>query len=176
LTWIKRLAGLRAQAIGDTLHVKGGPAMHYKHILLPVDGSDVSHKAEKECLEFAKSSGARVTALHVVSHFYLHFQPWATPKSVHTKIEREHEEEAKAIAQKMVNALAARAREKGVDCEGVVVVGDHPYEAIIRNAESRKCDLIMMASHGRRGLNAVLLGSETVKVLTHTKIPVLVVR
>jgi nucleotide-binding universal stress UspA family protein len=150
--------------------------MHYKHIMLPVEGSDPSRKAEKECIAFAKSTGAKVTAIHVVSHFHLHFQPWATPRSVHTKIEKEHEEEATEIAQKMVSTLVARAKEKGVECDGLVVVGDHPYEEIINNAENRKCDLIMMASHGRRGLNAVLLGSETVKVLTHTKIPVLVVR
>jgi nucleotide-binding universal stress UspA family protein len=150
--------------------------MHYKHIMLPVDGSDPSRKAEKECIAFAKSIGAKVTAIHVVSHFHLHFQPWATPKSLHTKIEREHEEEAKEIAQKMVSEIVARAKEKGVACDGLVVVGDHPYEEIINNAESRKCDLILMASHGRRGLDAVLLGSETVKVLTHSKIPVLVVR
>ena len=150
--------------------------MYYKHIMLPIDGSDPSRKAEKECIAFAKSIGAKVTAIHVVSHFHLHFQPWATPKSVHTKIEKEHEEEAKEIAQKVVSAIVARAKEKGVQCEGLVVVGDHPYEEIISSAENRKCDLIMMASHGRRGLDAVLLGSETVKVLTHTKIPVLVVR
>jgi nucleotide-binding universal stress UspA family protein len=150
--------------------------MHYKHIMLPTDGSDMSRKAEKECVAFAKASGAKVTALHVVSHFHLHFQPWATPKAVHSKIEREHEEEAREIAQKMVSALVARAKEKGVECEGLVVVGDHPYEEIISNAEKRKCDLIMMASHGRRGFDAVLLGSETAKVLTHSKIPVLVVR
>jgi nucleotide-binding universal stress UspA family protein len=150
--------------------------MHYKHIMLPVDGSDPSRKAEKECIAFAKSIGAKVTAIHVVSHFHLHFQPWATPKSLHTKIEREHEEEAKEIAQKMVSEIVARAKEKGVACDGLVVVGDHPYEEIINSAESRKCDLILMASHGRRGLDAVLLGSETVKVLTHSKIPVLVVR
>ena len=150
--------------------------MHYKHILLPVDGSDPSRKAEKECVAFAKSIGAKVTAIHVVSHFHLHFQPWATPKSIHTKIEKEHEEEAKEIAQKMVSEIVMRAKEKGVECDGLVVVGDHPYEEIINNAENRKCDLIMMASHGRRGLDAVLLGSETVKVLTHSKVPVLVVR
>ena len=150
--------------------------MHYKHIMLPVDGSDPSRKAEKECVAFAKSIGAKVTAIHVVSHFHLHFQPWATPKSLHTKIEKEHEEEAKEIAQKMVSEIVTRAKEKGVECDGLVVVGDHPYEEIINNAENRKCDLIMMASHGRRGLDAVLLGSETVKVLTHSKIPVLVLR
>src|SRR3970040_305198 len=150
--------------------------MHYKHILLPVDGSDPSRKAEKECIAFAKSIGAKVTAIHVVYHFHLHLQPWATPKSVHTKIEKEHEEEAKEIAQKMVSEIVTRAKEKGVQCDGLVVVGDHPYEEIINNAENHKCDLIMMASHGRRGFNAVLLGSETVKVLTHSKIPVLVLR
>jgi len=150
--------------------------MHYKHILLPLDGSEPSRKAEKECIAFAKSIGAKVTAIHVVSHFHLHYQPWATPKSVHTKIEKEHEEEAMAIAQKMISAVTKRIKGDGVECDGLVVVGDHPYEEIISNAENRKCDLIMMASHGLKGLNAVLLGSETVKVLTHTKIPVLVVR
>ena len=150
--------------------------MYYKHIILPVDGSEPSRKAEKECISFAKSIGAKVTALHVVSHFHLHFQPWATPKSVHTKIEKDHEEEATEIAQKMISALTKRAKADGVECDGLVVVGDHPYEEIINSAEERKCDLIMMASHGRRGLDAVLLGSETVKVLTHSKIPVLVVR
>lgn len=150
--------------------------MYYKHIMLPVDGSEPSRKAEKECIAFAKSIGAKVTAIHVVSHFHLHFQPWATPKSVHTKIEKAHEEEATEIAQKMISALTKRAKADGVECDGLVVVGDHPYEEIINNAENRKCDLIMMASHGRRGFDAVLLGSETVKVLTHTKIPVLVVR
>lgn len=150
--------------------------MHYKHIMLPVDGSEPSRKAEKECIAFAKSLGAKVTAIHVVSHFHLHYQPWATPKSVHTKIEREHEEEAREAAQKIISALVTRAKEAGVECDGVVVIGDHPYEEIINSAANRKCDLIMMASHGRRGLDAVLLGSETVKVLTHSKIPVLVVR
>lgn len=150
--------------------------MYYKHIMLPVDDSELSRKAEKECIAFAKSIRAKVTAIHVVSHFHLHFQPWATPKSVHTKIEKDHEEEATEIAQKMISALTKRAKADGVECDGLVVVGDHPYEEIINNAENRKCDLIMMASHGRRGLDAVLLGSETVKVLTHTRIPVLVVR
>ena len=150
--------------------------MYYKHIMLPVDGSELSRKAEKECFAFAKSIRAKVTAIHVVSRFHLHFQPWAAPRSVHTKIEQEHEEEARQIAQKMISALTTRAKAEGVECDGLIVVGDHPYEEIINSAEKRKCDLIMMASHGRRGLDAVLLGSETTKVLTHTRIPVLVVR
>jgi len=150
--------------------------MHYKHIMLPVDGSELSRKAEKECIAFAKSTGAKVTAVHVVSHFYLHMQPWGAPRSVHTKIEKDHEQEAKDIAQKMLSAIATRAKAEGVRCDGMVVVGDQPFEEIIKSAEKSKCDLIMMASHGRRGFEGVLLGSETAKVLTHSKIPVLVVR
>jgi nucleotide-binding universal stress UspA family protein len=148
----------------------------YKHIMLPIDGSELSRKAEKECIAFAKSAGARVTAIHVVSHFYLHYQPWAAPRSMHAKIEKEHEEEAKQTAEQMLATLVKRIKAEGVACESLVVVGDHPFEEIISNAEKRKCDLIMMASHGHKGLNAVLLGSETVKVLTHSKIPVLIVR
>ena len=148
----------------------------YKHILLPFDASEPSRKAEQECIAFAKSIKAKVTAIHVVSHYYLHVRSYAAPKAVHSKIEREHEEEAKELAQKMVSALTKRAKADGVECDGLVVVGDNPYEEIINSARDRKCDLIMMASHGRKGLDAVLLGSETVKVLTHSKIPVLVVR
>lgn len=148
----------------------------YKHILFPVDGSELSRKAETECIALAKSVGARVTAMHVVSHFYLHFQRWAAPRSVFTKIEKQHEAEAAEIARTMISKLEARARAEGVKCDGLVSIGDHPYEEIIKSAEARKCDLIMMASHGYTGINSVLLGSETVKVLTHAKIPVLVVR
>lgn len=150
--------------------------MHYKHIMLPVDGSDASRRAEQECFAFARSGGAKVTAIHVISHFHLHYQPWATPREMHDRIEREHEEEAREIAQKMISALEQRARAGGVDCDGLVVIGDRPYEEIIGNADKLGCDLIMMASHGRMGLGATLLGSETQKVLTHAKIPVLVVR
>ena len=147
----------------------------YKHVMLPTDGSEPSQKAERECIAFAKSIGAKVTAIHVISHFHLHYQPWATPKALHEKIEKEHEAEARQIAQEQVSALVQRFKSQQVECEGLVVVGDNPYEEIIDNAEKRKCDLIMMASHGYKGLHAVLLGSETAKVLTHSKIPVLVV-
>ncbi|HET9404833.1 MAG TPA: universal stress protein [Burkholderiales bacterium] len=148
----------------------------YKHVMLPVDGSELSQKAVSECIALLKSSGAKVTAVHVMSHFHLHAQPWAPTRAMHEKIEKEHEEEARRAAQQMVDRLAQRVRAEGIDCEGLVVVGDQPYEEIINHAEKRKCDLIIMASHGYKGLNAVLLGSETVKVLTHSKIPVLVVR
>lgn len=148
----------------------------YKHIMLPVDGSDLSRKAETECIAFAKSVGARVTALHVVSRYHLHIQPWAAPRSIHERIEKEHEDEAKEIARKMLSEVQKRAQSAGVKCDSAVVVGDNPYEEIIDSAMKGQCDLIMMSSHGRRGIDAVLLGSETAKVLVHSKIPVLVVR
>lgn len=150
----------------------------YKNILLPVDGSEYSERAVKECVALVKSTGAKakLTAIHVISHFHLHYQPWSTPKSLHRKIEKEHEEEARQFAQEMIGKLTKRIKSEGVDCEGLVVVGDHAYEEIISSAEKRKCDLIVMASHGHKGLNSLLIGSETSKVLTHSKIPVLVVR
>lgn len=148
----------------------------YKHIMLPLDGSERSRKAEAECIAFARAIGARITALHVVSRFHLHYQPWATPKSMHERIEKEHEDEAKEIAQKMLSEVQKRAQSAGVKCDSAVVVGDSPYEEIIDSAVKRQCDLIVMSSHGRSGIGAVLLGSETVKVLTHSKIPVLIVR
>jgi nucleotide-binding universal stress UspA family protein len=86
----------------------------------------------------------------------------------------EHAERAKAHAQKVLNGVAEQARAAGVVCDTVQVEEDHPYEAIIVTAEQRGCDLIVMASHGRSGIAAVVLGSVTTKVLTHTKIPVLV--
>src|SRR5688572_4288070 len=112
-------------------HARQERVSMYKRVMLPVDGSELSQKAVGECIALAKSSGAKVTAIHVVSHFHLHYQPWATPKAMHDKIEKEHEEEARQIAQEMVDKLAQRVRGNGIDCESLVVIGDHPYEEII---------------------------------------------
>lgn len=147
----------------------------YKHIMLPIDGAELSLKAVNECFEFAKSIGAKVTVLHVVPHVSLNVPVGFTSDLVR-HLEKQREEEYMKRAEKMLADLEASARSNSIDCENLVVVGDNPYEEIISNADKNDCDLIMMASHGRRGLNAVLLGSETVKVLTHTKIPVLVMR
>lgn len=148
----------------------------YKHILLPVDGSDLSLKAEKECIAFARSIGAKVTVIHALPHFNLHVSAYSAPKAMITSIEDEHDEETKRVVQKMLTEVEKRIKAAGIGCDSLLVVADSPYEAIIENAGKGGCDLIMMASHGRKGMDAVLLGSETVKVLTHTKIPVLVVR
>jgi nucleotide-binding universal stress UspA family protein len=147
----------------------------YKHIMLPVDGSELSLKAVDECLKFSKAIGARVTFLNVVPHFSMHVTVGFT-SDVFRKLEKSREEEYKKAGVEMVAQLEARAKAGGVESNSVVTVGNNPHEEIISNAEKLGCDLIMMASHGRRGLDAVLIGSETVKVLTHTTIPVLVVR
>ena len=148
----------------------------YKHILLPFDGSAPSVNAEKQCIAFAKSIGARLTVIHVVSLFHLHTASGASPEAVVAKIEKGHEEEARQMARSIIAEVEKHAKAAGVACDSVVVAGDNPYREIIENAAKRRCDLIMMASHGRRGLDAILLGSETIKVLTHSKLPVLVVR
>jgi nucleotide-binding universal stress UspA family protein len=147
----------------------------YKHIMLPIDGSELSLKAVSECLAFAKSAGARVTLLNVVPHFSLNVAVGFSSDIV-KNLEKAREEEYRKAGEEMVAQLEARAKAEGIECQGRVVVGDSPYEEIIAYADKLGCDLIMMASHGRRGLDAVLIGSETVKVLTHTRIPVLVVR
>jgi nucleotide-binding universal stress UspA family protein len=147
----------------------------YKRIMFPVDGSELSLKAINECFGFAKALGAAVTLIYVQPHYSMHV-PAGLISGVVKSLEKEREEEFMGTAQKMLAELETLGKADGVQCDGVVVVGDSPYEKIIEYAGNRNCDLIMMASHGRKGLDAVLLGSETVKVLTHTKIPVLVVR
>ena len=147
----------------------------FKHILLPADGSKLSDRAVQRGVELAKSLGARVTALHVVPEFRMMAdESFVLPTSAELKTR--YEREAKARASKMLEKIGVRAEAAGVPYDCVVVVGTTPYEEIIETAKKRKCDLIMMASHGRRGVSALLLGSETSKVLTQSKIPVLVVR
>jgi nucleotide-binding universal stress UspA family protein len=147
----------------------------FKHILLPTDGSKLSDRAVERGMELAKILGARVTAFHVIPEFRMMAdESFVLPTSADLK--KRYEKEAKARAEKLLQKIGSRAGTLAVDCERLVVVGDVPFEHIIDTAKKRKCDLIVMASHGRRGLSGLLLGSETSKVLTHSKIPVLVVR
>lgn len=147
----------------------------YKKIMVPVDGSELSLKAVKECLAFAKSTGATVVAINVVPHRGIVIEEWISSALVR-QLEKSYEDVAKQSAGEMLARIKADAAAQGVTCESLVAIGDDPYKEIIDNAVSQECDLIMMASHGRRGLEGLLLGSETVKVLTHCKLPVLVVR
>jgi nucleotide-binding universal stress UspA family protein len=146
----------------------------FKHILLPTDGSPVSDKAVKRGIEFAKKIRARVTALHVVPEFKFMADEGITPLS--PALKKRFQDEGMARAKAMLEAVAKQARSRGVRCATLCVSSDQPHQEIVATARRQKCDLVMMASHGRRGLSSLLLGSETAKVLTHSKVPVLVVR
>ena len=145
----------------------------YRHILISTDGSELSRRAVHHGLLFAKSVGAKVTALTVEGSFNVYDVPASKVHEMSSSF-AEHVERTKAHAEKILNSVAEEARSAGVTCETVQVEQDHPYEAIIETAKQRGCDLIVMASHGRSGIAAIVLGSVTTKVLTHTKIPVLV--
>jgi nucleotide-binding universal stress UspA family protein len=138
----------------------------FKHILLPTDGSALSDAAIERGIELAKFIRARVTGICVLPKEYPPYYDGEIPGG----FKEEAAEEFK------VSAKLHLAEGAGVACDEVVEASDQPYEAIIRTAEEKGCDLILMASHGRRGIQALLLGSETQKVLTHSRIPVLVYR
>jgi nucleotide-binding universal stress UspA family protein len=147
----------------------------YKHILLPCDGAELSLKAVDEGIKLAKALGSNMTLITVIAPYSMNV-PHVAGAHLIRDLEERHQEEATKAAQLLQSELAARAKSTGVQLDCVVVTSERPYVKIIETAEARKCDLILMASHGRRGLDGLLLGSETVKVLTHSKIPVLVVR
>jgi nucleotide-binding universal stress UspA family protein len=144
----------------------------YRHILLPSDGSELSGQAVREGIGFAKAIGAQVTGLHTTPEFY----PSQMPAHSIVEHAREHEARSKESAKRALDAIEQAARQANVACAVLHRVSDSPWEEIIKVATERGCDLIFMASHGRRGVSALLLGSETNKVLTHSKIPVLVTR
>jgi nucleotide-binding universal stress UspA family protein len=153
---------------------KGNVAM-YKHVMLPYDGSELSDRALTEGIAFAKHSGAKITLMFVVTPYHLPIGGDHGSDMV-KEIEHRHAVETEKHANEMLERGRQRASEAGVQCETIVRPGFHPHQEIIKTVGERKCDLILMASHGRRGLQGLLLGSETVKVLTHCSIPVLVVR
>jgi nucleotide-binding universal stress UspA family protein len=144
----------------------------FKHVLLPTDGSKLSEDAIRMGLQLAKTTNAKVTGFHVMPEF--HVFTYKTEMLEDTKAEFVRDSQAHAAQYLSVIEEAAKAA--GVPCAVVSSIHDHPYEAIIAVANERGCDLIVMASHGRKGVQAVLLGSETQKVLTHSHVPVLVCR
>jgi nucleotide-binding universal stress UspA family protein len=144
----------------------------YQHILLPTDGSELSKAAIREGVSLARALGAKVTVITVTEPFHAVSLDAAmiadTPEA--------HVERMAAIAGRYLDDAKKNAAAAGVPCETIHVEHDHPYKAIIDTAENRNCDAIFMASHGRRGLSAIVLGSETLKVLTHGITPVIVYR
>lgn len=144
----------------------------YKHILIPTDGSPLSGQAIGQGVALAKSLHARVIGLTVSPPFHM----FAMDPVMVTDTPAQYATDCEARAAQWLGAIKDAAALNGVPCKVVHVVKDHPYEAIIETADAEGCDLIFMASHGRKGLSAVVLGSETTKVLTHSKTPVLVCR
>jgi len=144
----------------------------FKHLLLAVDGSALAESAFDKAIGLASEMDARVTAVRVCPDYHV----LAYHTEMLTDTREQYKEAAQQDATRYLTELTGKAASLGVSCQPLYTVSDHPYEAIIKAAEDKQCDLIVMASHGRRGLQGVLIGSETQKVLTHSKIPVLVYR
>ncbi len=144
----------------------------FKHILVPTDGSKLSEKAVKHAAQLAKQLGARLTALHVIPKFHASAYQMELLQMTAEDYDRarlEHALQFLRFAERTATAA-------GVACAAKHAISDHPYKEIVKAAQKHGCDLILMASHGRRGIEGFLLGSETQKVLTHSHVPVLVYR
>jgi nucleotide-binding universal stress UspA family protein len=146
----------------------------FKNILVPTDGSKLSSKAVKEAIELAKQTKAKVTALHVYPKFS--GSPYGTFGPAEDILEEAHKNQARAEGDSMFAGIQKLTDAAGVQLESVLVESNDVWKQIIGTAKKKKCDLICMASHGSRGISGVLLGSETHKVLTHSELPVLVLR
>ena len=143
----------------------------YKRILVPTDGSDISNKAVEVAIGLAKLSGGEMFVVGVKEPF-----PYSAISEMQPVPPQEFYDAQERVAGGHVKAALDTAAAAGVRCKGHTVEALHPWEAIIDHAKTENCDLVVMASHGRRGVAALLLGSETQKVLTHSTLPVLVVR
>ena len=148
----------------------------YTDLLVPIDGSKLSEMAVAQALTLAKALKGSIAVLYATPTY----KPEALVDGGSTLYSRTPKPEFTASAAReadgILKAAANMAAATNVDCKTVHVISDSPWQAIIEAAKTQKCDAIVMASHGRRGISALLLGSETQKVLTHSKIPVLVVR
>lgn len=148
----------------------------FKHILLATDGSALSAKGVELAIKTAKALGARITAVHVTRPYDQRneYDGSAMPKM--PELKKRFDANMAAAAKGILDPVKQAADKAQVTCEAIAKSAESPYEMIIELAKKSKCDLIVMASHGRKGIQSVLLGSETTKVLTHSDIPVLVVR
>ncbi|HEY1778989.1 MAG TPA: universal stress protein [Roseiarcus sp.] len=144
----------------------------FKHILIPTDGSDLSRKAVLYGVQLARETSAKVTSITVS-------EPYRSPPvdAVLFPLDQgDYEEASRGLSERAMEQVRMAGQAAGVPVETIREIHDQPFRAIIDAAHAQGCDLIVMASHGRRGLSALLLGSETSKVLTHSTIPVLVYR
>lgn len=149
----------------------------YRHILLPTDGSKRSDRAARQAIALAKALGASITALHAVPTEQMFLdQSFVTPVSISQSLKNQFKKQAALASKELLAKVCVQAAAAGVECEALSDTGDSPYRTILRQAKRLSCDLIVMASHGRKGISGALLGSETAKVLARSEIPVLVVR
>ena len=142
----------------------------FSHILIPTDGTKQSDKAVDNGIALAKTLGAEVTALNCSV-------PWsaiAVGEIVSVFPEAEYVETQNKEAQKLLDSISEKAKAADVKVTTRHIYHNHAYQGILEIAKENGCDLICMASHGRRGLEGLLIGSETTKTLTHSEIPVLV--
>jgi len=143
----------------------------YSRILIPTDGSEITRKAVETAVSLAKRMDAQLFAIAVKEPF-----PYSAISEVQPIAPQEFYEAQEKVASQRVTAVVEAARAQQVACSGYTVESLHPWEAIIDHGKAKGCDLIVMASHGRRGVAAMLLGSETQRVLLHSPIPVLIVK
>lgn len=146
----------------------------FKHVLVPTDGSQLSTDTVRRAVSFAKEIGARITFFFAKPDYPVAF--YGEGALIDPTTPEKFAEMAEKQAEEILGQCERIGREAGVECTSVSTVSDVPYEAIIEATASAGCDLIFMASHGRRGISGLLLGSETQKVLTHSLVPVLVYR
>lgn len=146
----------------------------FKKILVPTDGSPLSDKAIDAAIEFAQAMNSELVTLCVAEPYV--YSALVEGAGVFPMDATAYDVKAQEIAQHNVDKAASAARAKGVACKTTVALSFSPYEEIVRTAENQACDVIFMASHGRKGLNKLFVGSETQKVLAHSTIPVLVFR
>ena len=144
----------------------------FKHILVPTDGSKLSEKAVRKAVKLAAQCKARISALHVIPKFHT----FTYQAEMLEQTAKEFEATAGARAREYLHFVERIAKAAAVKYDGSFVFSDQPFREIIKTTQRKKCDLIVMASHGRRGFEGFLLGSETQKVLTHSNVPVLVLR
>jgi len=143
----------------------------YQRILVPTDGSEITAKAVQTAIGLARSLGAQLHTISVKEPF-----PYSAISEMQPTPPQEFYDAQERIASSRVQQVLHAAEAANLSCEAHTVEALHPWEAIVEYAKQQQCDLIVMASHGRRGMAALLLGSETQRVLTHSTVPVLVVR
>lgn len=146
----------------------------FKHILVPTDGSELSDKAVQKAITFAKEINARITFFCAVPEFPVMYYGLGAIFDSHAI--SDFREESEMVSKEILQKTENLANEAQVECSTYILMSDSPFEAILEAVNHKNCDLIFMASHGRKGVSNFFLGSETNKVLSHSTIPVLVYR